>query len=74
MTAVVKGLLDERGLSQRELARRMGLSVSRVTERMRGEARWTLDDTFAVADALGIDPTALTDKVARHAQNLGTRG
>ncbi len=54
LSELVRRLLDERGMSDRELGRRAGLSSSMISERMRGTTRWTFDDLFAVSNALGI--------------------
>ncbi|MDR2930628.1 MAG: helix-turn-helix domain-containing protein [Propionibacteriaceae bacterium] len=68
MTTLVKRLLSERGMSDRELGRKAGLSSSMVTQRMKGRARWTFDDLFAVAEAIGVAPTYIVTELEQLAR------
>ena len=52
---VVK-LLEERGMSQNELARRCNLSGPHINRLIHGGIKKpTLNNAFAIADALGVD-------------------
>lgn len=41
-------------ISQREIARRIGLSPQAVADRVAGRTRWQIADVFALADLLEV--------------------
>lgn len=47
------------GLSQQQLALRLGWSPQYLSRRMRGDVAWLVTDLMAVADALGIPAAEL---------------
>jgi transcriptional regulator with XRE-family HTH domain len=51
--------MDEVNVSQSEIARRMGVTPSYVSQILSGHRRPGLDTLEAVADALGCDPAEL---------------
>jgi DNA-binding Xre family transcriptional regulator len=60
VAAEIQRLLDERGWSQRELARRSGLSQSNLTRKLLEDGRrFDLDDLPPICAALGINLTDL---------------
>ena len=44
-----RALMAERGWSQRDLARALGMSVKTLSNRLNGYRRWTLDDLDSLA-------------------------
>lgn len=59
MSRAVLHELERQGLTRRELAERIGVHPSWVSNKMAGRRRWTLDDVDAVAPALGVPPAWL---------------
>lgn len=55
----IAALLDQQRVSQRELARRLGVSQPWVRERLIGETAITVGDIQRIAAALGVPITAL---------------
>lgn len=49
------GVIEHRGISKRELARKVGRSNNYVAMRFRHEAAFTLTDVDAICDVLGLD-------------------
>lgn len=62
MTAEIRRLMDERGWSGRELARRAGLVASVVAYKVGGERPFDVDDLSAVAAAFEMK---VADLIAR---------
>lgn len=72
-TDTIAGLLESLGLSQRELARRLGVSEGRVSQILSGSENLTLRTLAAVGWALGIRfelaPTAMAERDGTPAAN-----
>lgn len=49
----VSVLMEEQGVSQSELARRTGISVTNINRILHGKERVTIDRAERIADALG---------------------
>lgn len=62
----IAALVDESGLSQSEVARRLGMNRSAFHDRLRGRTRWSADELPALAAALGKHPAELLCTVYRH--------
>jgi transcriptional regulator with XRE-family HTH domain len=62
----VRSLLAERKISDSELARRLNLSQSYFSRRMRGDVAWRTTDLARIAAALHVEVTDLlrTDEPA----------
>lgn len=54
------------GVSQTELAERLGLTQSQVSQIERGIRRVDVIEFYAIAKALRVDPTGLFAEVAKH--------
>ena len=65
MTRVVMDLLAKTGVSQRELARRIGISSSMMSQRMNGITPWKFDEVFEVCEVLGVSEVWLVNEVKR---------
>lgn len=68
-------LIDARrgaGLSQRELAARLGKSGSHVAMIERGQRRVDLLEFCRIADSLGVSPDALVGRIAEQLSALKT--
>lgn len=59
VAAQIRRLLDERGWSGRELARRSGLPQPSIARKLAGERAFDLDELPPVCAALGVDVTDL---------------
>lgn len=59
VSANVRAEAARRGVSQSELADRVGMSWSTWQRRMRRPDLWTVAEVRAVADALDVDPDLL---------------
>lgn len=55
MADQIRGIMKERGIRQYELAERMGVSGSRVSQILAGDSNPTLQTLAAIAVALGQD-------------------
>jgi len=56
ISALVAQLLAEKAISANELARRMGLSSGRISEKLNSKASWKFCELFTLADALDLNP------------------
>ena len=61
---VIQGLLDERDISQTELALRLGWGRMRVQRRLTGKADISVGELEEIADVLGIPASRLLGQVA----------
>jgi transcriptional regulator with XRE-family HTH domain len=59
VTAEVRRLLDERGMSGRDLARRTGIPQSSIAKKLADKHPFDVDDLQAVAGVLEVDVTDL---------------
>ena len=59
MASELKKLRESKGLSQRELARRSGVTTATINHLERGNNRPSLKDAKKLADALALDPKEL---------------
>jgi len=55
----VRSLLEERGISGSELARRLGASQSYVSRRIQGTVPWRATDLVNIASVLGVPAAGL---------------
>lgn len=58
----VSQLVDDSGMTQHAVARRLGLSRSSVSDRLRGRTRWTTAELPVVAQMLGVSMSDLLDQ------------
>ena len=57
----IRAARKERGVSQRELARALGVAQSTLSRMERGERRVSVDRLIAIARALGVRPSDMMD-------------
>lgn len=57
----IRAVRKERGVSQRELARALGVAQSTLSRMERGERRVSVDRLIAIARALGVRPADMLD-------------
>jgi transcriptional regulator with XRE-family HTH domain len=57
--AAIKAIREERGLSQRELARRLGRPVSFINKFEQLERRLDIEEFIAIAHAMEVAPSEL---------------
>ena len=55
-------ILSNSGLMKKDLAKAMGLSPQSMASRLQSKADWTIDETCAAADFLGVPLMALLDE------------
>lgn len=65
----VKAECGRRSISQRALARAMGLAQPSISDRWRGRIPWTLDEVERLELVLGLDRGALLFRCARRDSN-----
>jgi transcriptional regulator with XRE-family HTH domain len=65
LRALLKAARKKAGLTQDELAQRMGAYKTFVSKYERGERQLDVIEFIAVAEALKLDPRALIDQVMR---------
>ncbi|MDR2380444.1 MAG: helix-turn-helix domain-containing protein [Bifidobacteriaceae bacterium] len=65
VAAALHALLTDRGISDAEIARRIGRSQNYVSSRFRGDGSFTLSDVDAIARDLGIDAGSFLAGVSR---------
>ena len=54
-TSILKSIMKQNGISQRELARRIGIPPQTLSRRLSSKAGLTIDCYVAALDALGYD-------------------
>lgn len=57
----IRAARKERGVSQRDLARALGMAQSTLSRIERGERRVSVDRLIAIARALGVRPADMLD-------------
>jgi transcriptional regulator with XRE-family HTH domain len=65
LIAVLVGTRKEKGLTQRDLAKRMGKHYTFVSKTETGERRLDLGEFVEIAKALRMDPVALFSRVVK---------
>lgn len=60
----IRAELGRRRISQRELARRLGISSAAMNQRLTGVTRLPADDLVRIAAVLQVDPAALLKESA----------
>jgi transcriptional regulator with XRE-family HTH domain len=58
VAAKVRGVMGEARISQTALAERLGIPQQRLSRRLSGDVSMTLDEVYAIAGALGVEPSA----------------
>jgi transcriptional regulator with XRE-family HTH domain len=71
IAAAIKHLLDERGWTQAELARRMPVSRGTLNNLMNGYRRWNLETLEKAANALGVELVQITGAVPLEGKTSG---
>ena len=61
VTLKIRAARKERGISQRDLARALGMAQSTLSRIERGERRLGVDQLIAIARALGVSPSDMID-------------
>lgn len=65
IVAVIKASREDADLSRQELAGRLGLTYSQIVNMENGRRSVGLIDFVMLAKAIGVDPVALFERVAR---------
>ncbi len=65
VVAVIKASREEADLSRQELAERLGLTYSQIVNMENGRRAVQLIDFILLAKAIGVDPVALFERIAR---------
>ena len=65
IVAVIKASREDADLSRQELAERLGLTYSQIVNMENGRRAVQLIDFLMLAKAIGVDPVALFERVAR---------
>jgi transcriptional regulator with XRE-family HTH domain len=63
--AVIKASREDADLDRRELAERLGMTYSQIVNMENGRRAVGLIDFVLLAKAIGVDPVALFERVAR---------
>lgn len=58
--STIRAELSRRGLTQADVANRLGVTQQSVSARLCGRTRITTDELFAIADLLGVTVGTLT--------------
>lgn len=74
LAAVVRALLEDRGWSGRELARRAGLGATPMSYKLNGTSRFGYSDLVAIADAFGLHSSELARRVEDHVTRTSETG
>jgi transcriptional regulator with XRE-family HTH domain len=65
IVAVIKASREDADLSRQELAERLGLTYSQIVNMEHGRRAVQLIDFIVLAKAIGVEPTALLERVVR---------
>ena len=65
---LVLHLIDERGITANELARRMGRSSGRMSVKLHTRPFWLFSELFELAEAIEITPVFLVEELEKMAQ------
>jgi transcriptional regulator with XRE-family HTH domain len=65
IVAVIKASREDADLSRQELAERLGLTYSQIVNMENGRRAVQLIDFLMLAKAIGVDPVALFERIAR---------
>jgi ribosome-binding protein aMBF1 (putative translation factor) len=65
ITAVIKASREDADLSRQELADRLGLTYSQIVNIENSRRAVGLIDFIMLADAIGVEPAALFDRIMR---------
>lgn len=68
VSALAKDLMAERGMTRRELARRMEKAHSRIDDKINGKFSWKVEDLYSLASAFGVSVSWFADELERRAQ------
>lgn len=66
VSAEVRRLVDERGLSGNQLAKAAGIEQTSVARKLRGPATFDLDDLAAIAPVLKVTVPELIEWAQKH--------
>ena len=61
VTSKIRAARKKRGISQRDLARTLGMAQSTLSRLERGERRVSVDQLIEIARALGVRPADMLD-------------
>lgn len=67
---MLKPELEERGISQKELAKMIGMQPSHLSELMKGKRPMTTDIAFKIQDAIGISANVLMSMQAQYEHDV----
>ena len=57
--------VEDLGIKQNVMAKKLGISTSTVSDKLRGKSEWTLSEGVALAEWLGVPLEVLTDKATK---------
>ena len=70
----IANAMKERGISQKELAKRMGKCTSEISEWLSGNRNFTIDTITDISEALGVDLLTLPYEKTRTVPNTSVAG
>ena len=62
ISRAARQLMEREGYTQTDLARLLGLSQTRVSERFRGKTRWSIDDLSKLVELGALPPITLWEE------------
>ena len=62
MSRAVRKAMDERGLTQAQLAHSLGMSQPNLSQRLTQRRRWSIDDLARLVELGIIDPVVLWEQ------------
>ena len=62
---LVRRLCEERGITQNELGRKMGLASSVISYKMTAKSSWKFHELFPLAKALDVTPEFIIEELEK---------